>query len=193
MQFLPSSGRVDTAISMLYIALTKSMYKRLDSNYTRMLWAMLNKSWRQQPTKQQLYGHLTPIMKTLKVRRTRHAGHCWRSRDELVRNVLLWDSLHGRAKVGRPAGTYVQQLCADTEYIPEDLPDQWAIGKSSERGSGISALTAQRDDDEKKSYGCIVAGGTLSVTVIVVLIAYQNLWVMYQSKFFLKNFSKASW
>ncbi len=25
------------------------------------------------------YGHLPPITKTIQVRRTRHAGHCWRS------------------------------------------------------------------------------------------------------------------
>ena len=41
--------------------LTKRMEKKLDSNYTRMLRAILNKSWRQHPTKQQLYDHLPPI------------------------------------------------------------------------------------------------------------------------------------
>ena len=40
--------------------LTKRMEKKLDDNYTRMLRAVLNKSWRQDPTKQQLYGHLPP-------------------------------------------------------------------------------------------------------------------------------------
>ena len=56
------------------------------------------------------------------VRRTRHAGHCWRSRDELIRDVLLWTPTHGRAKAGRPARTYIQQLCEDTGCCPEDLP-----------------------------------------------------------------------
>ena len=69
--------------------LTKRMEKKLDGNYTRMLQAILNKSWRLNPTKQQLYGHLPPITKTIKIRRTRHAGHYWRSRDELVSDVLL--------------------------------------------------------------------------------------------------------
>ena len=54
--------------------------------------------------------------------RTRHAGHCWRSRDELIRDVLLWIPTHGRAKAGRPARTYIQQLCEDTGCCPEDLP-----------------------------------------------------------------------
>ena len=56
--------------------LTKRLEKKLDGNYTRMLRAILNKSWRQHPTRHQLYGHLPPITKTIQVRRTRHAGHC---------------------------------------------------------------------------------------------------------------------
>ena len=40
--------------------LTKRLEKKLDGNYTRMLQAILNKSWRQHPTKHQLYGHLPP-------------------------------------------------------------------------------------------------------------------------------------
>ena len=87
-----------------------------------MLRAILNKSWQHHPTRHKLYGHLPPITKTIQVRRTRHAGHCWRSRDELIRDVLLWTPTHGRAKAGRPARTYIQQLCEDTGCCPEDLP-----------------------------------------------------------------------
>ena len=102
--------------------LTKRLEKKLDGYYTRILRAILNKSWQQHPTRHQLYGHLPPITKTIQVRRTRHAGHCWRSRDELIRDVLLWIPTHGRAKAGRPARTYIQQLCEDTGCCPEDLP-----------------------------------------------------------------------
>ena len=102
--------------------LTKRLEKKLDGNYTRMLRAILNKSWQQHPTSHQLYGHLPPITKSIQVRRTRHAGHCWRSRDKLIRDVLLWIPTHGRAKAGRPARTYIQQLCEDTGCCPEDLP-----------------------------------------------------------------------
>ena len=83
--------------------LTKRLEKKLDGNYTRMLRTILNKSWRQHPTRHQLYGHLPPITKTIQARRTRHAGHCWRSRDELISDVLLWTPTYGRAKAGRPA------------------------------------------------------------------------------------------
>ena len=47
--------------------LTKRLEKKLDGNYTRMLRAILNKSWRQHPTRHQLYGHLPPITKTIHV------------------------------------------------------------------------------------------------------------------------------
>ena len=48
--------------------LTKRLEKKLDGNYTRMLRAILNKSWQQHPTKHQLYVHLPPITKTIQVR-----------------------------------------------------------------------------------------------------------------------------
>ena len=101
--------------------LTKRMEKRLDGNYTRMLQTILNKSWWKHPTMQQLYGYLPPITKTIKIRWTRHAGHCWKSRDELIGDVFLWTPSHGRAKAGRPARTYIQQLCVVTGCSPEDL------------------------------------------------------------------------
>ena len=102
--------------------LTKRLEKRLDGNYTRMLRAILNRSWRQQPSKQQLYSHLPPITKTIQIRRTKHARHYWRSRDELISDVLQWTPTHGRAKAGRPARTDLQQLCEYTVCSLEDLP-----------------------------------------------------------------------
>ena len=99
--------------------LTKRTEKKLDSNYTGMLRAILNKSWRQRPIK--LYCQLPPITKTIKVRRTRHAGYCWRTRNELISDVLLWTLSHGREKAVRPAWTYIQQVFVDTVCIPEDL------------------------------------------------------------------------
>ena len=111
---------------LLYGCTTWTLTKRLeklDGNYTRMLRAILNKSWRQHPTRHQLYGHLPPITKTIQVRRTRHAGHCWRSRDELIRDVVLWTTTYGQAKAGQPAQTYIQQLCEDTGCSSEDLPE----------------------------------------------------------------------
>ena len=103
--------------------LTKRLQKNLAGNYTRMLRTILNKSWKQNPRKHQLYGHLHPIRKTIQIRRTRHAGHCWKRRDELISDILLWTPTYGRAKAWRPAWTYIQQLCEDTGCSPEDLQE----------------------------------------------------------------------
>ena len=102
--------------------LTKRLKKKQDGNYARMLRAILNKSWWQHPTRHQQYGHLPPITKTIQVRRTRLAGHCWRSKDKLISDVLLWTPAYSQAKVQRPARTYIQQLYEDTGCKPEDLP-----------------------------------------------------------------------
>ena len=99
--------------------LTRRMEKKLDVNYTKMLRVILNKSWRHHPT---TVRPPTTRQKTIKIRRTRDAGHCWGSRDELVSDVLLWTLQQGRAKAGRPALTYIQRCCADTECSPEDHP-----------------------------------------------------------------------
>ena len=76
-----------------------------------MLHAVLNKSWEQHPTKQQLYGHLPPNLQTILVRQARHAEHCWRSKDELINNILLWAPTHRHTCVGWPAKTCIHQLC----------------------------------------------------------------------------------
>ena len=108
---------------MHHLDAKKRLEKKLDGNCTTILRAILNKTWRQQPTKHQLYGHLPPITKTIQVRRTRHAGHYWRSRDELISDVTLWTPTYGRAKAGRPDRTYILQLCEDTGCRSEDLPE----------------------------------------------------------------------
>ena len=126
--------------------LTKRLEKKLDGNYTRMLRAILNKSWRQHPTRHQLYGHLPPITKTIQVRRTRHAGHCWGSKDELISDVLLWTLAYGQVKAGRPARTYIQQLCEDTDVALKTCQRRWTIGGSGEKGSVISVQAVRHDD-----------------------------------------------
>ena len=123
-----------------------------------MLRAILNKSWRQHPTKPQLYGYLPPIMKTIKIRRTRHAGHCWRSKDQLISDVLWWALSHGRAKAVRPIRAFIEQLCVDTWCSAENLRKWWTIWRGGERGSGISTLMAGYDNDDIYIYIYIYIG-----------------------------------
>ena len=122
--------------------LTKRMEKELDSNYSRMLWAILNKSWRQHPTKHQLYGHLSPITKTIM--------------QDIVGEI-------GKSSLGMyPCGhLQMDEQRQDDQLEPtyscavsiQDVTlktcrKQWTIGRGGERGSGISVLMARRDDDD---------------------------------------------
>ena len=91
--------------------LPKCIEKKLVDDCTRMLIAILNKSWKQHPAKQQLYSHQPPILKTIQIRRTRHVGFCLRSKYKLISELLKWAPSHGRKSVARPARTYLQHLC----------------------------------------------------------------------------------
>ena len=124
------------------------MEKKLVGNYTRMLWTILSKSWRQHPEKQQLYGHLPPITKTIEIKRTRHTGHCFRSKDELISEVLLLIPSCGRAKVGRPARTNIQQLWADTGYSLENIPGAMDDRDGWRERVERSMLPEWHDDDD---------------------------------------------
>ena len=103
--------------------LIKHKEKKLGGNYTRILRVVLKNSWRQHPTKHQLYGHLPPITKTIQIRRSRHARHCWRSKGDIINDELHWTPSQGREKVGRPARTYLQWLYTDTGAM--DNRDGW--------------------------------------------------------------------
>ena len=41
----------------------------------------------------------------------------------LISDVLLWTPTYDWAKAGRPARTYIRQLCEDMGFSPEDLPE----------------------------------------------------------------------
>ena len=118
MQFVPRSSNVDTAVWMHYMGANKMYGEKAWRQLHKNAASNINKS-----TKQQLYGHLPPITKTIQVRQARHVGHCWRSRDELISDVLPWTPSHGRAKAGQPATIYIQQVCADMGCDLEDLSE----------------------------------------------------------------------
>ena len=135
---------------MHYLDADKRLEKKLDGNSTRMLRAISNKSWQQHPTRRQLYGHLPPITKTIQARRTRHAGHCWRSKDEIVSDVLLWTPhMANQKQDGQLEHTYSSYVMI-RDVTLKTCRGRWMIGRRGERGSGISVLAARHDDDEEE-------------------------------------------
>ena len=69
---------------------------------------------RNQKTNKELYSNLPKIIDTLMIRRPQFIGHCWRKKDEVISDLLLWEPKHNTRKRGRPATTYVDQLRNDT-------------------------------------------------------------------------------
>ncbi len=59
-------------------------------------------------------------------------------------DVLLWTPAYGQAKAGRPARTYIQQLCEDTGCSPENLPEamnHWEKWRERVRDIRASGMT----------------------------------------------------
>ena len=133
--------------------LTKRLEKKLDGNYTRMLRAILNRSWRKHPTGHQLYGHLPPITKTIQVRRTRLAGHCWRNRDELISDILLGSPPMAKQKQDDQLEHTYSSYVIIGDVALKTYQRRWMIGRSDVRVSGISVLAARQDDDLSESEG----------------------------------------
>ena len=69
----------------------------------------------------EIYNDIRRISATIKVHSMIFAGHCWRSKNELASNLLLWYPNHGKRSRGRPEKTYIDQLSSDTGCEREEL------------------------------------------------------------------------
>ena len=87
-----------------------------------MLRTILSIHWSVYPSRGCLYGNLSQITSAIIERRTRFAGHCHRSKDEVFIDLILWTPKHGKAKVGRLSKTYTKQLTEDADCQIEDVP-----------------------------------------------------------------------
>ena len=102
--------------------LTKTLESKLNETYTRMLRAILNIHWSKLPSKERLYGNLVQITSVIKERRTKFADHSYRSKDEVVSDLILWTPKHNKVKVGPPSKTYTNQLTEDADCQLKGLP-----------------------------------------------------------------------
>ena len=79
--------------------LTKRLEKKLHGNYTKMLRAILNKSWRQHSQGTNYTATCLPLRKPDEPDMPDTAGE--------VSDILLWTPTYGWANAGRPARTYI--------------------------------------------------------------------------------------
>ena len=84
-----------------------------------MLRVVKNVTWRQRFTNEVLYVGLPRISTTIRERRLRFSGHCWRSKNEVVSSLFLWEPKHGKRSIRGQACTFADLLEADTR-VPRD-------------------------------------------------------------------------
>ena len=88
------------------------------------------------------------ISQTIQVRWTKNAEHCWRSKDELINNILFWTLTYGHTSISWLAKTYIHQLCVDIGCQLEDRP--WPMDKRDwwwERKCQENVSSAWLDDN----------------------------------------------
>ena len=94
--------------------MTKTMEKRLDGCYTRMLRMAFNVSWKDKLTNEELYGGLPKVSSKVASRRMKLAGHCIRHPEEEASKLVLWEPTKGKRNVGKQAVSYIDNLKKDT-------------------------------------------------------------------------------
>ena len=102
--------------------MTVAMERKFDGTYTRMLRAIKNKHWNLHLTNEELYKNIPNISDTIRKQRLSLAEHCWRNKDELASDLLLWNPKNSKRSRGRPRKSYIDQLIEDTMLKIEELP-----------------------------------------------------------------------
>ena len=93
---------------------------KIDGLYTKLLRRVLNISWRDHVSNRELYGNLPLLSSTIRQRRLRFAGHCFRAENQLVTNLLFWSPNLGRRGQGAGFKTYPKQIQEDTNLLNEN-------------------------------------------------------------------------
>ena len=89
------------------------------------------------------------ILSRNEVRWTRHAGHCWRSRDQLISDELLWTPHMAEQKQDDQQDEHTYSSYVRIRDVAlKTCRRRWTIGRSGERGSRISVQAALHDDDD---------------------------------------------
>ena len=95
--------------------LNARLHQRLDGCYTKLLCRIQNLSWKDHPTLKQIYGSIPRISAHLIERRTRFTGHCFRAKQELISDIILWKQSKNRKLtypdiVSRDSGIHLTDL-----------------------------------------------------------------------------------
>ena len=119
--------------------LTQSLDTKLDGAHPAMLTVVKNVTWPQSITYEVLYAGLSRISTTIRERHLRFSCHCWRSNNEVVSDLVLWEQKHGKRSVGGLAGTFANLLQAGTFA---NLPQAGTFVRLLQAGTFVHLLQA---------------------------------------------------
>jgi hypothetical protein len=112
--------------------LTVSQQRRLNGAYTRLLRKALDVPWHFHVTNAQLYASLKPPSTTIRQRRLRFTGHCFRHPDHLLASALFWSPPGTLVRGGHVRLQYPDQICADAN-LPQPQVQQAMLNREAWR------------------------------------------------------------
>ena len=128
--------------------LTKQLMKKLDGNYTRMLRAILNKSWRQHPTRT---NNTVTCLSSRKLYKLDEPDTQDTAGEASTNSSVMYSygppHMAKQKQDDQLEHTYSSYMRI-RDVALKTCQKRWMIGWSGERGSGISMLAARHDDDD---------------------------------------------
>ena len=127
--------------------LTKQLKKKLDGNYTRMLRAILNKSWRQHPQDTNSTATCLPSRKLYKFDEPATQDTAREARTSSSVMYSYGPPHMAKQKQDDQLEHTYSSYVRIRDVALKTCQKRWMIGRSGERGSGINVLVAWHDDD----------------------------------------------
>ena len=93
--------------------ITRKFEDRINGCYTQLLRRVLNISWRDHIPNSEVYGDIPPLSETIKTRRLQFAGHCLRTTDQPISQLLFWSPPGGHFNRGRKRLSYPDTISKD--------------------------------------------------------------------------------
>ena len=125
---------------------TKTFEDRINGCYTQLLRRVLNISWRDHKTNEEVYGEIPPLANSVRKRRLQFAGHCLRASDQPVSRVLFWTPSEGHSSRGRRSTTYPDSISKDLDLEPNEV-QQLMLDKLAWRKFVTAASNIPSKDD----------------------------------------------
>ena len=128
--------------------LNKRLEKKLDGNYTRILWAILNRSWKQYSQSSSYTATYHPSRKLSKLDKPDMQD----TAGEVGTSSLVMYSYRPLHMVEQKQGDMLEPTYSSSVKI-QSVPlstcrKRWTIGRGGEKGSGISMPMAWQANDD---------------------------------------------